>query len=554
MSDKQDIKAEMEEAAEKEASQYGKPIEGADMPPIVEPDHKEIQQAFKRNQYGDAELAVRLMRGRYCFDNTAQKAYYYNCTHWIKDINNNYIKEMETVSNWYEKQQFYYYGKWQEALSHMAQAEAQDKKAEFMGYKAEAKKYEKAHDAYATRVKGLRGIERVGSVWKLATSGPDSLGISGREWNRNPLLFPCKNCVIDLETGKALKGSPDQYFNRASSIEYHGMNVEAPEWDDLLEMVLRRDEGLLDYFGYFAGLSVTGLQTKDFFCAYGPEADNGKSVVFSLFEKIIGEFAGTLPIEMLLEEKFPRNPDGPSHSRLKLYGLRFASTSEAPQGKYFSLAKIKQFTSGGDRIEARGVSAKEEVEFDQTHTLVLHTNDLPRARGADNGFYRRLKVLPFRAKFIPAHEGGEDPASHIYHQVDRATLTAKIMRNAPGVLAYFVRNARRFIQLGDMPKPPEAVLAETKDYREEQDLVGQFLRECCELTMAGKEQMKNIHLTFRQWQMKERGFTEKEAWSQRALGDEFKKRPELKKIESNKVFYMGLRILPNWRWAFEGGE
>ena len=373
MSSKEEIKREIDAAVSKESELYADNAHADCGVVPFDPDHKTIRNAFNRNQYGDADLAIQMMKGRYCFDNTQQRSFYFCKTHWKKDTNRNYLREMERVSYFYESQQLYYRKMYDEAAGE--------------NDKEKMKRYEKAHDAYATRVKQLRGIERVNSVWNLAISGPDSLGITGTEWNRNPLLFPCANCVIDLETGKSFPGRPEQYFNRASSVEYHGIHAEAPAWFDFLDKVFCGNQELIDYFGYFVGLAATGLQTKDFFCAYGPEANNAKSVLFSLLETVLGDFAGTLPVEVLLEEKFARNPDAPSHTRLKLFGLRLATTSEAQANQYFSLAKIKQFTSGGDAIEARGIQAKDSVEFEQTQTLVLHTNFLPKAKGVDNGFY-----------------------------------------------------------------------------------------------------------------------------------------------------------------------
>ena len=113
--------------------------------------------------------------------------------------------------------------------------------------------------------------------------------------------------------------------------------------------------------------------------------------------------------------------------------------------------------------------------------------------------------------------------------------------------------AINFIKLGDMPRPPECVLSETKEYKEEQDLVGRFLLECCEYTSAGKEQMKNIYAAFKWWCIREKGFTPKDVWSQNNLGINFKMRPELTKIESNKVFYSGIRIRPEWCVKMEDG-
>jgi putative DNA primase/helicase len=540
--DAQALKDEMEEAAAREAERYAKPPE-TPTEPEDSISYKDIKEAFDQNEYGDASLAIRIMRNRFCFDNSAMQSYYYNCTHWIKDINNNYLREMHKVSDQFESQRAYYADKYKAAIEEVESAPEKDKSK----LKEVAKGFKKSRDAYAARIQSLRGLRRVNNVWRLATSGTDSLGISGTNWNSNPLLLPCKNCVVDLETGKALKGSPEMYFNRASPIEYHGLNAEAPLWDETLAKVFRNKEDLMDYFGYFVGCSTTGLQSKDFYCAYGPEANNGKSLVFNLIDHVLGDFAGTIPVEMLLEEKFPRNPDAPSHTRMKLYGLRLAATSEAQNDQFFSLSKIKQFTSGTDRMEARSVHGKHEIEFPQSHNLVLHTNFLPKAKGQDKGFYNRLKVLPFRAKFIPPHEGPEDPGNFVWHQIPPEHLKADILKCAPGILAYFVRYAMKYLKLGAMPMAPSCVMDETEQYQNKQDFIGRFLRECCELTDGGKEQAKDIHAAFKKWSIEEEGIDPKKVWSMRMLKDYFDTRPEIQRVESRVTYYTGLRILSDRR-------
>lgn len=532
-----DLKSEILDAAERESKEYQQKEEGqCDKAKPPQFSDKELQEALEANEFGDANLAVKLMRGRFCYDNSAATPYRFNCTHWLVDINNDWRLEVGKLADEYDRI----------ASAHrLTYAQAVKDGAG----KEELKILERRGKPWASRVKSLRTRKRVRDVWELAVSGPDRLGISGQNWNSNPLLFPCKNCVIDLETGKKLKGDPGHYFNRASGIEFTKLNAESKFWCDFLDKIFCGDRELREYFEFFMGAAITGIQTKDFFCAYGPTADNGKSMIFWALQKVLGEFAGTLPVETLIEEKFSRNPDAPSHTRLKLYGLRLAVTSEAQSGQQFSLAKIKQFTSGGDALEARGVSAKHSVEFDQQHTLVLHTNFLPTAKGSDSGFYTRLKVLPFMAKFIPPHVGPEDPAAHIYHQIPRHVLEKKIIKAAPAILAMCVRNAIKFLKRGDMPQAPPSVMRHSDEYRQEQDLVGQFLRECAVFEQFASTQAKYVYNAFVKWCMDERSIQRKYVLSQRAVGDELKARPELRRVHNGRVTnYEGIRL--ENKWAF----
>ena len=542
-----DIRAEMESAAAREAAEYSQQ-QASDAPDLGPIPYQELNDAFHRGEYGDASLAVRLLQGKYCFDNASQTPYYFNCTHWIKDINNNHLVDMERVAIEYERQLQYYDGKYTEARGAFIENQKD------AGLKLAMKDAKSIRDAWSSRIKELRKLPKIKKVWELATSGRDSLGMDGSAWNANPLILPCKNCVIDLETGKALKGIPEQYFNKASPYEYHGMNVEAPLWDKFLEQIFCGKIDLKDYFSFFAGSASTGIQTKDFFCAYGPHANNGKSLLFSVMQKLLGDFVKTLNVELLLEEKFVRNPDAPSHSRLKLFGCRLAITSEAQANQFFSFNKIKHFTSGGDTLEARGINAKHEIEFPQTASLVLHTNDLPKPRGSDKAFYDRLKILEFMARFIQPHEGPEEPDKHIYHARPRDEVIAELLSEAPGILAYFVRYAKKFIKLGAMPEAPACVMNQVFDYKNQHDVVGQFLMQCCTYSEFDKEQMKYIYWAFKRWSIEEKGFSKKNVWSQNYLGTELVKRPELRKEDGRVAFYHGIKLRDDWRFQFDKYE
>lgn len=505
----------------------------------------DVEDAFGWKNVGDGYLAIKMLRGKVCYDAVADKPYRFNCTHWLRDKNANWRKALFEVANLYAIRAQHYNEKVKMLEEDL---EAATDKDEIKVLARELKKAQKRAEAWIKRVNSCRDIPYVRKIWDAATSGDGSLAIGGDEWNQHLTLLPCANTVVDLETGKPLKPDPFQYFNKAAGAPFLSLHEEAPFWTETIHKALQGNKDLIEYFGYMVGFAATGIQTKDFFCAYGPKGDNAKSVIFEWLRKVMGDFAGTIKVETLMDEKFMRSADGPSPSMLKLRGLRMAVTSEADKKHQFNMAKIKSICSGGDRLEARGINAVDIIEFNPELTLILHSNLLPKASsGSDEAFYKRVKVIPFRAKFISPKDGPEDPANHIWHAKQRTVVDKMLAKEMPGILSYVVRCAVKALRLGDMPPAPGVVLTETNRYRADQDIVGQFLRECTDPDPHNKEQMKDIYFAFRQWCIKEQSMSEKMIMSQNNMGKDLKQRNGLECIDSNKTYYKGIRIKPEWR-------
>jgi len=539
--DETGIREEVEEAvaAEREAR-----AEAAAAKPAPEVDgvsfsEKEVVDALYDNQVGDARLLTKLAYGRFCYDNGAKEWNEFANHHWSHDGSRNMEILVDRVADRYK-----------------IEADRKEIEAAKMteDQAAERKRTKALADALRKRAFAMRSGNRISAVMERATAGVGSLGISGEEWDSNPTILPVANGVVDLETGKLYPGRPEQYMRKSSPIEYHGLNAEAPTWDEVTEKSLRKSDPLLDYFGRVVGYSTTGLAAfKDFYCAYGPGGDNGKSVIFETLQHVLGSFAGTIGVATLLDEGFVRSAAGPSPDILKLRGLRMAVTSEAEQQHKFSMAKIKAIVSGGDRIQAREPYAKRDVEFTPTHSLILHTNFLPKAKGNDRPFFKRLRVIPFRALFVQPGEAVNE-AEHIYAAMPRAKLDRALADEGPGILAYMVRNAMRLLRDMDMSAPPE-VLAETKDYQEDQDLVGRFLSECCEIDGERGTQMGVIHAAFARWCIDREGYEEngrKKPPSLIWLSREFKNRVEIKKLQEKPVAIYGLHVNREWLGEQQG--
>ncbi len=496
----------------------------------------EVEKALWRNQKGDAELFIKLAAGRFVYDKQfaaeASKGIWYEFkeNYWQEDVNGNVETYIDLLAARYTKL----------SLKYREKAQHPETIKDLQKTQALIQLSNKLKD----RAFALRSVPRIRNVLRLAHSGVQSLSFS-ETWDDHPTLLPVANGVVDLETGKLIDGNPKQYMRSFTGVEYHGLNAEAPTWNDLTQKVFCENESLIDYFyRVVLGSCAVGISTKDLFIAYGPGGDNGKSILFDALTRILGQFATTFSIETLLDSGQIKSASGPSPELFKFMGKRFASTSEAEQKHRFSMAKVKQICSGGDTMTARELYAKKDVEFKVTHTTLVHTNFLPRAAGNDKAFYNRAKILKFGARFVPP-DGiiKPEPEKFIYPAIPRDKLEQMLIAESPGILACIVRAAMRFLKDRDL-SAPQCVLQEGTEYQEDQDLTGRFLDQSCEISSEARTQMKDLYAAFVKYSIDIEGMERKRVNSQIWLSRELRAKQEIELIQKKPVAIYGLAIKP----------
>ncbi|MBI9109980.1 phage/plasmid primase, P4 family [Maridesulfovibrio ferrireducens] len=531
-------------AALRKAGKLLKPIRPKDAIDI-----KLVYRAFRREELGIAELAASMFSGKYLYDNHLDRWFKFNCTIWETDINREIESALDRVANEFELEA----GR----LFKAAQILKVKQKSNG-GIKERARKFKK-------KANSLRQMKNINSVLKFLRQGA-MLGFdsSGLEYPKT--LLPTLECVMDLKTGKVYKDRPwnELHFRYKSPWKFTELNEPAELWQRSLRQVFCGDEKVIEYFEYFVGFAVTGIQPKNFFVFWGKTGDNGKSIIFETLQKGLGKFATTMKVEQLLAEKYPSGADKPSPSTVKLNGARLAVASEAEDSQWFSTAKVKSLTSGSDKLTGRTLNQKDETEFEQSHCLALHTNNIPKLKGADPAFLKnRLKIFSCEARFITPEEGPEDPENFIFHQIPKAELDAKLEAESSGILAWMIRCAMKAIKLGHMPATPLAIATVTEDFSDDQDYVGQFISVCCEPDPEHEIglRMKDIYSVFVLWFRDENSLSEKAKinTTPNALGKELLKRSEVKKVgkKESRVgvpLYYGFRILPEWQEKAEQQE
>ena len=118
---------------------------------------------------------------------------------------------------------------------------------------------------------------------------------------------------------------------------------------------------------------------------------------------MLGDYSRHTPTNTLLTNKYDNNI--PS-DLARLAGVRMVTAIEANFDRQLDEAKLKSMT-GGEPITARFMR-QNYFEFSPAFKLWLVANDMPRVRGTDTAFWRRVRVIPFEIQ-IP--EIGERPGT-----------------------------------------------------------------------------------------------------------------------------------------------
>jgi putative DNA primase/helicase len=301
------------------------------------------------------------------------------------------------------------------------------------------------------------------------------IAISSRELDTHPMLLNCNGEVVDLENGKVLPYSSSLHLTKCLPWPYL-KGAPRKRWLQFLAEVLPDDE-TVNYVQRLIAYYLTGSTVEQIlvFC-YGLGA-NGKTIFIRVLLALLGEYAIQSPMTMLLETQNERH----STELADLRGIRLTACTETPAGQAWNEPLVKQLT-GSDKIRARKLYQDHE-EFEPTHKIIVVGNYRPRVKGSDLGIWRRLKLIPFERTFA---EGKRDPH-----------LLEKLLAEMPGILAWAIEGCLLWQRdgLGSSQKITEA----TSAYRDESDILGPFLLECCVVNPDARTVRPAMYAAFAKW-------------------------------------------------------
>ncbi len=302
------------------------------------------------------------------------------------------------------------------------------------------------------------------------------IGLS--DLDSNEFLLNVPGATYDLRLGLDGARSPDarDLITKQTSV---GPGDEGKAlWQETLERLFSGDSELISYVQKIVGLAAIGkVYVEALIIAFG-EGSNGKSTFWNTVSRVLGSYSGGISADALTVG-CKRNVK-PEMAELK--GKRLVIASELEEGMRLNTSIIKQLCST-DEIAAER-KYKDPFRFIPSHTLVLYTNHLPRVGANDAGTWRRLIVIPFNAR-ISGSGDIKNFSDHLY-------------RNAgPAIMSWIIEGARRAIDSNFHFDYPECVRKAISSYRENNDWLGNFLEECCDVDPSLKQKSGEFYQEYR---------------------------------------------------------
>lgn len=387
----------------------------------------------------------------------------------------------------------------------------------------------KRNELIYKRVASLREDRGRNACIKFARTCREPIAIRGDELDRHAMLLGCANGVVDLRTGEAQPGRPDQYISKASPVEWQGLNAPAPRFEAWLKEVLSDDEDLVAFLQRALGYAITGLIQEHILLVLWGGGRNGKGTLVELIGHVLGPLAGPIQAEMLLDQGKARSSAGPSPDIMGLRGLRIAFASETDEDRRFSPARVKWLT-GGDQLVGRHPHDKYEIRFNPTHTLILLTNHKPSAPDTDFAFWERVRLVPFKLAFV------DREPSAVNERRARKGVVEELKEEAPGILAWLVRGCLAYQIRGLVP--PLAVREATADWQRAENEILDFLEDYCRRDDMVKTPATKLYQNFNNWFKANRS---PKGVSQTMFGRIMGKRFSRIRVEGI-VYYVGLEL------------
>ena len=342
----------------------------------------------------------------------------------------------------------------------------------------------------------------------------------------------------DIEAGKSeyhtvwqereYPHDPADLITKLANVEY-APRKKCPLYDAFLDTVQPHAD-MQRFVDQWGGLPLTGDIGEQKLAFFYGKGRNGKGVTVETWAHIIGDYAGSIPIESFMTGGGQRRGDQATPDIARLPGVRFLRVSEPSKGQKLNEGLIKQVT-GGDPVDARHLN-KGFFTFLPEFKMTISGNNKPVIKDNSYGMWARLKLVPWDVQ-IPEKD------------ID-AKLAQKLQGEASGIFNRLLRGLLDLKANGLIE--PAQITAATKQYRDDSDPLGRFLSQCCVIDPAGKAPSKELYETFLAWG-KDAGAAD---WTVQGFAGAMRDKG-FKDKHSNGTKWLGLSIMVN-KSAIEDGH
>lgn len=351
------------------------------------------------------------------------------------------------------------------------------KKASQMMSQEQAHAFELYESAVAYKKYAIKRRDSKNIAATLKEARP-MLEVEQRNLDADEFMLNTPTFTYDLRQGIQfpMEHQSEHFITKQTSLDPSEAGLDI--WEAALTTFFLEDADLIEYVQKMVGLSAIGkVYVEALIIAYG-EGRNGKSTFWNVIAKVLGTYSGNISADMLTVGC--RRNVKPELAEAK--GKRMLIAAELEEGMRLNTANVKQLCST-DEIYAEK-KYKDPFSYTPTHTLVLYTNHLPKVGAIDKGTWRRLIVIPFDAKI----EGSADIKNYADYLYEKA---------GGAILTWVIEGARKVIADNYKIEPPQKVRDAIEQYKDNNDWLGSFLHERCEVDESYSEKSGDVYNEYR---------------------------------------------------------
>ena len=329
--------------------------------------------------------------------------------------------------------------------------------------------------ALADHARHSESVGKRKAMIELAHS-EQGIPVEPHELDANLWLLNCQNGILDLTTGKLEPHRQDALLTKLCSVAYDPQ-ATCPTWLAFLDRIMAGNQNLIAFLQRAAGYALTGATMEQcLFMLYGT-GGNGKSVFLNILKSLLADYAQQATFDTFLH----KDKDSVPNDIARMAGTRLVIAIEASEGRRLAESVIKQLT-GQDTVTARYMF-HDFFEFVPQFKIWLGMNHKPVIRETNNAMWRRVRLVPFTVQ-IPDEEQDK-------------SLPDLLKTELPGILTWAVQGCLDW-QRNGLGVPAE-VRDATNSYRDEMDILGGFLNDCCILDRRVRASAKDLYIKYKLW-------------------------------------------------------
>lgn len=305
--------------------------------------------------------------------------------------------------------------------------------------------------------------------------------IDAAELDRDVDMINTPSGYLELDTGRIRPLGEHEYPTRITGARFDP-EARSELWETFLNTILP-DESVRAFVQRLLGYALLGEVREHVMPIFTGSGANGKGTLRDAVLAAFGTYGLEVDPELLMQSNNPRH----GTFTLELMGRRLVFCSETEQHRRFAEAAMKRLV-GGDQLQGNRMR-HDPITFRPTHTLIMCTNHLPKVSGDDPATWRRILVVPFDVVIPEEERDGRLPAKLCEPDVQAA------------VLAWIYAGYQSYLARG--LDAPEAVRVRTERYRNDSDLLGQFLAEEVATGVTLRIPAGDLHRAYEQWFLRE---------------------------------------------------